>query len=324
MNQTVRLILAALLLPVALLGLLGVLCAWILLSIPDVRDMRGCITATMHQVFLCPKEASYVPLSKVSPVAVAAVLASEDTTFYQHNGFDWFEIKNSFAKDMDSKQFARGGSTITQQLAKNVYLSGDKSVLRKLREAFLTYQIEKNFSKDEILEKYLNVVEFGPDLYGIKPAAKYYFKKDPQDLNVLESAFLAFLLPNPKSYHRSFSNKKLTPFARGRIITIAYRLWQFHKIPEATYNDAKAAVDLFPWTALPAGALTVHELSESDTHEFQENDKTAEATESDGPADDAAETADSDTQQDVKPAPAPSANETFDDVSKPPQKSESD
>lgn len=256
MKLHLRLLLAILLFPVALLGLVGVIIAAILMSTPDTRELKGCITAQMHQVSLCPKDATYIPLKQVSPVAVAAILASEDTTFYQHDGFDWFEIKNSLDRNLHEKGYVRGGSTITQQLAKNVYLSGDKSIMRKLREAFLTYEIEKNFTKDEILEKYLNVVEFGPNIYGIKPAARYYFKKQPIDLNVLEAAFLAFLLPNPKGYHKSFKDKKLTPFARGRVIDIAFRLMKFNKIPEGMYKSALNLVDQFPWSGISMSQFT--------------------------------------------------------------------
>lgn len=259
--KMLRLTLAVLLLPISCIGLVLVVCGWIVLTTPDVRELRGCITTSMYHVSLCPKGPNYVKLSQISDIAVDAVIASEDTTFYQHNGFDWYEIKSSLTKNMKQKAFARGGSTITQQLAKNVYLTGEKSLLRKLREAFLTYALEKNFSKDEILEKYLNVVELGPNIYGIEPAAEYYFKKTPDKLNLLEAAFLAFLLPNPKGYHKSFKDRKLTPFARTRILDISARLMKFSKTSSASYAQARSVVDQFPWAG-----LSLNDSSEQTAH----------------------------------------------------------
>ncbi len=289
-----RFVIAIVLLPVGIVGIALVALAFLVLSTPDVRMLRKCMKATWHQVDLCPTGPNYVSLKQVSPIAVAAILASEDTTFYQHNGFDWFEIKNSLSRDMHEKGFVRGGSTITQQLAKNVYLSGRKSVTRKAREALITYLLEKNLSKDEILEKYLNVVEFGPNIYGIKPAANFYFKKNPAQLNVLEGAFLAFLLPNPKGYFKSYKEKKLTPFARSRVVDIIYRLMRFHKISPDVYEQAKEFVGRFPWTTVADADLNAKNLTTASTKEFIESTPT--------PAEEA-----------VKPAVPPSHEEKTDD-----------
>lgn len=241
--------------PLTVLGLLIVAASWILVTTPDAREMRGCITTAMYEVNLCPKSPNYVPLDQISTVAQQAILVSEDSSFFSHHGFDWFEIKNSFDRNLEKKTFARGGSTITQQLAKNVFLSKDKTIARKLREALLTYQIEENFTKKEILEKYLNVVEFGPGIYGIKAASQHYFHKPPSQLHLLEAAFLAFLLPNPKDYSISYTKKTLTKFARQRVLQIIQRLAAFKKIPEGTYLQARAAVDTFPWTQLTVSSF---------------------------------------------------------------------
>ncbi len=171
-------------------------------------------------------------LADVSPYVINAVLVSEDGSFYEHNGFDWFEIKETIEKNISTLDYARGGSTITQQLAKNVFLSSEKTLLRKIREAILTVQIEKNFSKKQILEKYLNVIEFGPNIFGVKSAARNYFGKSPGELDILESAFLAFLLPSPKKHRQSFVVKNLTPFARKRLAQIISRMARFRKISE--------------------------------------------------------------------------------------------
>jgi len=194
-------------------------------------------------VHLCPKDVNYVRLSEISKHARNAVIVSEDGTFYSHHGFDWDELQKSMEKDLDQGGFARGGSTLTQQLAKNVYLSSEKSVFRKLREAMITVQLEKTLSKDEILEKYLNVVEFGDHLYGIKPASAYYFHKSPSELTPAEGAFLAFLLPNPKKYSQSFRQKKLTKFAGHQVRVIVDRLYSFKKITELEHIGAVTEVD---------------------------------------------------------------------------------
>ena len=215
--------------------------------IPDVTKMHGCIKTSMYQVELCEKNPHYVRLSQVSQHLQNAVIASEDAAFYSHKGFDWHEIQNSLQENIEAGKNKRGASTITQQLAKNVYLSKEKSYGRKLKEAYLTYQIERNFTKKEILEKYLNVVEFGPNIYGVKTASEHYFKKSPAQLNVLEATFLAFLLPNPKSHSSSFRNGQLTPYARQRMQVLLKRLLVFKKIDDFSYESSMANLGNFPW-----------------------------------------------------------------------------
>ncbi|MCC7403454.1 MAG: transglycosylase domain-containing protein [Bdellovibrionales bacterium] len=237
--------------PVLAIALFGLLAAILVITLPDVRQLKGCMTASMHQVELCPGKGSYVSLSNISPYLVNAVVVSEDGGFYSHNGFDWFEIRESFSTNLKRGRLARGGSTITQQLAKNAFLDGEKSLVRKIREALLTHSIESTLSKNEILERYLNVVEFGPDIYGIKRAAAYYFDKSPAQLNILESAFLAFLLPNPKAHHRYFERGTLTDYARQRILSICLRLFRFGKIQKTDLEIANFRVLDFPWKGMP-------------------------------------------------------------------------
>lgn len=236
----------------------------------------------MYKVDLCPGSSHYVPINQISNYLVSAIIVSEDASFYQHNGFDWEELKLSLASNMRTGQYKRGGSTITQQLAKNVFLSGEKSLLRKVREAIIAFRIETHFSKKEILERYLNVVEFGTNIYGIKAAAQHYFSKPPSSLNVLESAYLAYLLPNPKKYSAVYRKGNLTPFAKSRISSITKLLHRVGKIDEHQYAYAMGQIDLFPWKsvddfAAPPPALwnssvdenfapaeIVHEVSEED------------------------------------------------------------
>lgn len=226
-----------------LFGLMLVAGGLFLATTPRPTNLKGCLTTEMYHVHLCPTDKSYVKLRDISINARNAVIVSEDGAFYSHHGFDWDELQKSFDKNMEEGTFARGGSTLTQQLAKNVYLTGEKSILRKVREAMITVQIEKLLTKDEILEKYLNVVEFGDKLYGVKAAAMTYFKKAPSQLTPAEGAFLAFLLPNPKKYSQSFRQKKLTKFAGRQVREIVNRLYRFKRIGEDEHASALAQVD---------------------------------------------------------------------------------
>lgn len=225
-----------------LAGLVLIAGLLLLASVPRPTDIKGCLTTAMYHVHLCPKDANYVKLRDISKHARNAVIVSEDGAFYSHHGFDWDELQKSIEKDLDQGGFARGGSTLTQQLAKNVYLSPEKSLFRKIKEAMITVELEKMLTKDEILEKYLNVVEFGKNLYGIKPAAQFYFKKSPAELTPAEGAFLAFLLPNPKKYSQSFHQKKLTKFAGRQVRVIVDRLSAFKKITEDEHASALAEI----------------------------------------------------------------------------------
>ncbi|MEW6715772.1 MAG: monofunctional biosynthetic peptidoglycan transglycosylase [Nitrospirota bacterium] len=140
-------------------------------------------------------------LTGISPYLVKAVLIAEDDKFYQHEGFDFEAIQKAVEKDIKQKKFKFGGSTISQQLAKNLYLSPSKNPARKLLEAFLTWRIEKTLSKKRILELYLNVAEWGEGIFGIEAAALYYYSKHASALNPEEAARLASVLPNPRKYN---------------------------------------------------------------------------------------------------------------------------
>jgi membrane peptidoglycan carboxypeptidase len=128
---------------------------------------------------------------------VAAVLTTEDGAFYKHHGFNHAAIRGSVQANLKAKRFVRGASTITMQLAKNLFLTRSKNLSRKLEEVILTDYLEQAFQKDEMMELYLNVVEFGPDVYGITKAAEHYFGRKPEELELAECFFLATLLPSP-------------------------------------------------------------------------------------------------------------------------------
>jgi hypothetical protein len=144
-----------------------------------------------------PGSDSWTALEDISPFMVAAVLTTEDGAFYKHHGFNHAAIRSSVQANLKAGRFVRGASTITMQLAKNLFLSRDKALSRKIEEVILTDYLEQIFQKDEMMELYLNVVEFGPDVYGVTQAADFYFGRKPGELNLAECFFLATLLPSP-------------------------------------------------------------------------------------------------------------------------------
>jgi monofunctional biosynthetic peptidoglycan transglycosylase len=159
----------------------------------------------------------------MSKFARWSIILSEDWSFYDHQGVDVEQIKVALNEMVEDKKF-RGASTITQQMVKNVFLSDERTLWRKIHEVILAYKVEKNLSKNKILEIYLNVIEFGPGIYGIKEAARHYFKKHPSEITPREGAFLAMLLPSPKRYYVSFRKKELTRFAKARVRAILEKM----------------------------------------------------------------------------------------------------
>jgi monofunctional glycosyltransferase len=142
----------------------------------------------------------WVPLSQVSPYVMKAVIISEDDKFWSHEGFDFNAMQKALEKDIKKKKFKAGGSTISQQLAKNLYLSPSKNPIRKLKEAILTWRLERQLSKRRIMELYLNVAEWGDGIYGIEAAARKHYGKSAAGLTAREAAELAAVIPNPRRY----------------------------------------------------------------------------------------------------------------------------
>ena len=144
----------------------------------------------------------WVSLSRISPYLIKAVLIAEDDKFWSHEGFDYEALQKAIEKDIKSKKFKLGGSTISQQLAKNLYLSPSKNPIRKIREAIITWRMERALTKKRILELYLNVAEWGDKgIFGIEVASRYYFGKSASELSAEEAARLASILPNPRKYN---------------------------------------------------------------------------------------------------------------------------
>lgn len=227
------------------------LVAYVWFQIPSSDEIKGCITTKMFQVELCPKSKNYVAYRNISPHLTKTIVMTEDSSFWQHRGFDWDSIRRNYEENKKLGTYKRGGSTITQQLAKNMFLTSEKTLMRKGLEAIITVKIEKTLTKKEILERYLNVVEFGKNIYGVRAASQHYFQKSPSELSIVESAFLAMLLPNPVKYSASFYKKELSPFASKRIDQIVRNLYQYKRITDGEYNDALVTLETFfkPQTA---------------------------------------------------------------------------
>ena len=150
------------------------------------------------------------PLDEISRDFLYAVVMGEDASYFEHSGINYDALINAFAENIKRRKFVFGASTISQQVVKNVFLYSSKTLTRKLKELIITRRMEDRFTKNKILEVYLNIAEFGPDIFGVHMASRYYFNKAPRRVNAAEGAFLALMLPSPKKYHYSiFRNKYL-------------------------------------------------------------------------------------------------------------------
>jgi len=183
--------------------------AYLYLSLPDVRPLRTRNPETTAFIDLRMREARakgqpprrvqhWVPYARISSNLKRAVLVAEDSGFWQHEGIDFEQMKESIEVNIERLEFARGGSTITQQLAKNLYLSPSKNPIRKVRELLIARRLEAELTKQRILELYLNVIEWGDGIYGAEAAARTYLGKSAADLGPSESALLAGAIVNPR------------------------------------------------------------------------------------------------------------------------------
>ncbi len=168
----------------------------------QVKDWKG----KYHPFVVGPKNRYWSPSETIPPEMKWAVIVAEDSRFYKHEGIDVKAIKNAIKYDLEKKSFARGASTITQQVAKNLFLTREKSITRKIKEIILAMRMEEVLTKGRIIELYLNVVELGPMTYGIGHGAQYYFGKPASELTPRECAFLAAMLPGPRVAYNPYKN----------------------------------------------------------------------------------------------------------------------
>jgi monofunctional biosynthetic peptidoglycan transglycosylase len=197
---------------------------------------------------------TFVRYDRISPYLRRAVLVAEDNDFYEHQGVDVKAMKEAIQRDWQRRKITHGGSTITQQLAKNLYLSPSRNPLRKVKEYFLARSLERNLSKKRILELYLNVVEMGERVYGAEAASRFYFQRSAASLSPQQAALLAGCLPNPRVMNPGAPNKRLR--WRQRMILSRMRRWGY-LMEEEVLTEKKPAAPAAETTATTATTATV-------------------------------------------------------------------
>ena len=223
-----------------LLALAAGACALYVFWLPDVRPLKSHPPKTTAYIELRKAQAAakgkklaivwvWTPYDRIAvPMREAAVM-SEDGAFWQHGGVDWSALREAVQVNLAKRRFAYGGSTITQQLARNLYLSPSKNPLRKIKEALIAWRLEKALGKRRILELYLNVAEWGPGVFGCEAAARRYYGKPAAELLYEEAASLAAVLPSPRKWHPVRRSKRV----ERRVQRILARLKAVGKIPES-------------------------------------------------------------------------------------------
>jgi monofunctional glycosyltransferase len=175
-------------------------------SLPDIesksfKDIKLDAVLKVHKNFRnerTRKKYFWVPLHKINRELIYAVIMSEDSTFLEHNGVNFNAMIDSLATNIRKREYQRGASTITQQVVKNVYINQDKTISRKLKEILIARDLESKFSKNEILEIYLNIAEFGPELYGVGMSGFHFFRRSTKNITADQGAYLALMLPSPR------------------------------------------------------------------------------------------------------------------------------
>lgn len=270
------------------LACFGLLLLWC--SVPDTDNLATENPTTTAFIDLRREQAAdagkpfklewkWRPIGKISRYLRAAIIYAEDYNFYRHDGVDWAAIESAFEAGMDRGSFSIGGSTITQQLAKNLYLSPNRSFIRKLRELLIAYSLEDSLSKQRILEIYLNIVEWGDGVFGAEAAAQHWYHKSAQSLTPAEAIRLAIALPNPferapnkrsdllvkKSVRitRLLRIQGLIDEAQERATLDAVGAWNVKTLPSKKLDDVGSVLRETQDTPLPtidAGVEPVHEI----------------------------------------------------------------
>lgn len=192
-----------------------------------------------------PTNDDFVPLEDVSQYLIKSIMTTEDSAFYKHKGFITTEFRTALINDLKAGRFKYGASSITMQMVKNVLLYREKTLARKLQELFLTWHVENTLSKDRILEIYFNVIEYGPGLYGIGPAARHFFGKQAWALNPKEAAFFSSILPAPKERYKQYCAGTLTRWTNSKIERILAIMLKRERLTQKEYEEALATPLLF-------------------------------------------------------------------------------
>jgi monofunctional glycosyltransferase len=277
----------------AFLLLVAAVIAWAAVMLPDVSRLATEAPSTTAFMELRKQELRaqgkdatiryvFVPYARISPYLRRAVLVAEDNNFYEHDAVDTQAMTEAIRRDWERRKITHGGSTITQQLAKNLYLSPSRSPLRKIREYFIARSLENHLTKKRILELYLNVVEMGERVYGAEAASRFYFQKPASAITPQQAAVLAGCLPNPRVMNPGAPNKRLR--RRQRMILSRMRRWGY-------LFETEVLTEKEPGTAPSAPPVVDTALQQA-------------------PSSDTASPAPTDTSATVPPEPVPPGPET--------------
>jgi hypothetical protein len=224
-------------------------------DVPAMADLRRFDGAFLHRVrepdgttfemTTGPGTGSWTPIQAISPYLIHAVLAHEDTGFFRHRGFTVTGIREALVRNLRAGRYVQGASTITMQLVKNVFLRREKTLARKVQEAILTWWMESSMPKQEILELYLNVIEYGPGVYGIRDASMHYFGRHPSELSPAEAVYLSTILPNPKRYHSAYERGAVSAPWKEKMRRILRRMGERGWYDAEAMNYGLAEVDRF-------------------------------------------------------------------------------
>ncbi len=217
------------------------------LPLPALERLRGDFVHVgrlrnggTSEIHVSPRSADFVALGDVPPLFVRTLLLGEDAAFFGHRGLDLQALPEAVLTNWTRGGVVRGASTITQQLAKNLFLSNDRHLGRKMQELCLALLLEATLDKARILEIYLNVIEWGPDLFGLRPAARRYFGHEPRELTPKQMAFLVALVPGPVRYQRSFADGTPSPAFQRLVDRLLAKLRSVDALSEAAYSAALA------------------------------------------------------------------------------------
>jgi monofunctional glycosyltransferase len=224
--------------------LLGIYVGRVVYTTPDIstlkfNDLREIATKSVDKKREDKKKRlEWTPIADINRDFLYAIVFSEDQTFFDHNGVNYDALINSLAENIKKREYAYGGSTISQQVVKNLFFTNDKSIRRKIQEILVVRKLEKQFKKNEILELYLNLAELGPDMYGVREAANHYFGKEPKQINAAEGTFVALMLPSPRgNYYKVYENKNLTKQSRKHINRVLRDMLFKEFITESEYRQ---------------------------------------------------------------------------------------
>ncbi len=216
------------------------------LSVPGLADLRRVQVPFRHEVqepdgtifsmTTGPGTANWVSIHAMSPYFIHAVLAHEDSGFFNHSGFSILSMERALVRNLREGRFVLGASTISMQLAKNLFLNREKTLARKVQEALLTWWLETAMGKKKLLELYLNIIEYGPGVYGVRHAARHYFGRDADELSPAEGAFLATILPAPRRMHSQYTQGRLGPVTRSRMASLLRHMAERGRLDQAALD----------------------------------------------------------------------------------------